>query len=263
MPPRPKFITKAQSKVWRSMKVNGVQLHGIHPRHKLAFYPKYEYKEANIDHAKHKPGTGGYKRVKGSMRLGRGLDTVVGEVVRLLKKYPFLSLGCFLEAPRLARHEGKLTEADFRTATRLLYRRSPYLRMLLALLIKKKMLPVGSQVPVKHGGLKLKTWIDLVVYDPKIKKKRPVQIKTGYEGYLEKATKYPMNYPFQDKPDHPLNQHFLQTSIEGDLYEYNYPEDAGPPLLFILQTGGIIDPAIPKWVKQRKPQMLEVLKNLP
>jgi hypothetical protein len=265
MPPKRKFVTKTQSRIWRSMKVNGIQLHGIHPRLKKAFYPKYEFKEANIDHAKHKTTTGGYKRVKGSMRLGRGFDTAVGQVVRLLRKYPSLSVGCFLEARRLERHESKLTAADYRTATRLLYRRNPYLRMLLALLIEKKMLPIATQVPVKHGGLKLKTWVDLVVYDTKKNKVRPIELKAGYEGYLEKSTRYPMNYPFQDKPDYPLNQHFLQTATTGELYTYNHPapEIVGAPMLLIFQTAGIKEPVIPKWIKQRMPQMLDVLKNLP
>lgn len=50
-----------------------------------------------------------------------------------------------------------------------------------------------------------------------------IEIKAGYSNYLYKHTHAPMNYPFGDKNDCPMHQHFIQLLITADLYQRTNP----------------------------------------
>lgn len=255
--------TVSFKKKFSSIQVDGKTVPGITKLLKEVFYPKYEYEKATIDYSKTEttPGTG-YKHVKGSQRLGRGFDTAVGKTVSLLKKYPgLLTMQSFLDPQQyLLPYKNQMKTTDLKSALTLANRRNPYLKMLLGFLLKKGYTPIATQVPVGHTGINCGTMIDLVVKDKK-KLYRPVELKTGFENYMYKATKHKMKAPFQDKPDFPLHQHLLQTVQGGTLYKHNFSNKAGEPFLLYLQTPGVQEFHPPKWLKQRLPEMQLAIKN--
>lgn len=161
-----------------------------------------------------------HKAIKGSMRVGRGLDRAIGQCVKLLKKYPhLLTIDSF--SPQHAAGSIKLSTKSDRTVYQsLCKRRNPYFQMFLSWCKSKKCTPVADQYPVAHPALKLGTMIDVVVYNAQSKQFHGVECKTGFENYLFKATKEPMNAPFEDQPDHAHNQNHLQVALTHELYNY-------------------------------------------
>lgn len=244
---------------YNSFSQGGKSLHGITKVLAKVFYPQYDFFKAKTDHSKNPNPAKAYKKIKGSQRLGRGFDTCVGTFVRLRRRYPWITpLTIVSPQKHLLPYEGRMTQPDFRTAMRLVRRKNPYLRMLLSLCHKQKLLPVADQVAVGHIGLKLATNADLVLYDQKNKKFRPVELKTGFDGYLKKSTDFKMTWPFDKQHDYPLNQHFLQLAETTELYKYTFPQlNVGESMLLVFQSEGVEEFSLPKFLRNK-----QILRNM-
>lgn len=242
---------------YNSIRYGNVTLQGITKVLRQCFYPKYSFFAAKVDHSTEEQNHEGYKHIKGSARLGRGFDGVVGNVLKLMKKHSFLNPDSFLDPKHhVTPYLNKLTKTDANTINRLHKRRNPYLKLFLIWLKGKNYKLVDTQTPVGHPGLKIGTMVDAVIHDGE--RYRPVEFKTGFESYHMKATRHPMSYPFHDQPDHPLNQHHLQIAVTTALYQYTFPQlKVGKPILLRFQTSGIDEYKQPKFINRQSMQAVQ------
>lgn len=253
-------------KKYHSIQLYNKPMHGLTKLLPQLFYPKYTYNKAIKNNNKSKPEVNEekkYKKIKGSARVGRGFDTAVTDCVRLLSKYPFLRVRNFLNAASSIENYAKqMTVADVRKMRRLINRRNPYLKMFLSLMDKKKCTPVATQVPVANYNIEAGTLVDVVVWDETIKAYRDTECKTGFDNYLTLSSGNNLKTPFNDQPDHPLNQHILQMSTTHELYKSTFPKlKIGEPMLLYFQSGGVNEFTRPDWIKNRIRSMLNVIKN--
>ena len=221
------------------------KLEGITKVLKEVFYPKYDFYKATVDHGEKTSSS--YKHIKGSSRLGRGFDTAIGQCCRLFKKYPFLRIDAFVTSPKP--YIARLSKPDARVLQRLNKRRNPYVKMFLQWLGGKGYRLVGTQVPVGHDKLRIATAADAVVAEGDVY--HPLEFKCGYEAYLKKSTKEPMNAPFEKQADYPLNQHHIQMAITHQLYTHTYQElKVGEPFLLNFQSSGLDEYRQPKFINK-------------
>jgi len=252
-------------------KFNAIQLHGktlkgltkFLPK---LFYPAYTYFKATNnnrsgDDTKTSYSHEGtkYKKIKGSMTIGRGFDKAVTDCVKLLAKYrKFMKLEAFIDPNWIKPYVKSMTPADVRKLKQLNNRRNPYFKCFVTLMKKKKCIPVAEQVPVGNNSLGIGTLVDVVVWDTKEGKYRCTENKTGFENYLEKSSGSCMLAPFNDQPDHALNQHHLQLGITHELYKSTFPaHKVGEPMLLRFHSSGVDEYTRPDWIKKNVNKMIK------
>jgi hypothetical protein len=85
-----------------------------------------------------------------------------------------------------------------------------------------------------------------------------IEVKYGYTDYLYKHTHQPMNYPFGDKNDCPLHQHFLQLLATCDLYQRTHPDHEIEQCLLLRVDRDCVEvEPIPDWCVSRRTEMID------
>jgi len=146
---------------------DGCKLKGLTRLLAQTFYPSYSYYKA-INKVKSNHVSKTKKRVKGSMRLGRGFDRKITETVKLQLQYN-LDYACFWNS-KIALKQSKLIkiESHKKLLLSIAKRRNPYVQRFWKLMNKLKWKPKYTQVPVRHDILKIGTMVDVVCKDENV-----------------------------------------------------------------------------------------------
>ncbi len=219
----------------------GRPVYGVIKPLKKAFYPDYSYKKSislngGADH-KSTNSKAGVKKVKGGKRTGIGFDTSIGASVRLWQLYGF-PFDVFFNDKSADAVMKSLKPAHRKQLKTLNKRRVPYTRFAWQLMRKLKVRPIGTQLRVKHPGMKLDTNMDLKVIDEK-GRNCTIELKTVTKGYYTKANGM-MKAPFQDLPNSPDNQHMLQLTTTDELNKMTNPTElCGDAMVWLFAEDGV------------------------
>ena len=151
----------------RALVNDGCKLKGLNALLKQTFYPSYSYQKA-IKHASSSASMPKHKKIKGSMRLGRGFDAKITQTVKL-QIQDNLDYECFWNSKKALKQSKFI---NIRKHQKLLLniakRRNPYVQRFWKLMNKLKWNPKYTQVPVRHDILKIGTMVDVVCRDEKV-----------------------------------------------------------------------------------------------
>ena len=114
--------------------------------------------------------------------------------------------------------------------------------------------PIVSQFPLAAPHIRVATRADMIVLDAA---DTPIllEIKTGYEKYLDKCNGM-MRGPLYDKPNTPLNQHYLQVGIEMLIAKHCYGfEFKRCYVVQAMHERGIVPHELPAWFYERDAQI--------
>jgi len=207
---------------------NGKPLKGLHDTLKATFFPKYEYRMATL-------GATGKSKIKNKIKVkprvlrfirpeekGKNLGSLVDEQMKSISRF-IQQFKCSVA------HFGSkppTLPATLRTNPRALalYNNCystlhAFTKKVVAALIRRNLEIIDTQVAVMDPKLQIATAIDLLCIN-KAAADRPtvIEVKTGFAGYYDKHTRYPMSAPFEGFFDSPRNQHQLQLAFTHLMY---------------------------------------------
>ncbi len=162
------------------------------------------------------------KLIKGSMQVGRTMDTHITTSVRLQLQYN-LPINIFYDETILESWGAKFKFAShYKQIHAICRQRNPYVRRFWQFVYHEKWTPIGTQVAVSHPTYNFGTMADVVVRD-KDKNVRVVEIKTGFEKTAHSHCSEHMSAPFQRLDDSPVHQHLIQLLATEHLYRMCNP----------------------------------------
>ena len=115
-------------------------------------------------------------------------------------------------------------------------------RAFIELTRRMRLRPIGTQVVVRNDACDLATLVDAVFLDER-NKVVLVELKCGFEGYLDKANAR-MKPPFVDVPNSPRYQHQLQLCFTRHMFRRTFPEFGQVNALIVrmTETGAHVTP---------------------
>ena len=247
----------------------GKKLKGLTKLLQRNFYPSYTYESATEQTyfpkpvPKHAPGAfKRWRKQRGGALLGTKLGRDVAKSLKLLQKYS-MPIECFFNlestagfyAAWITKMKTKTDKATFKSVVKSLYLSLFWMQMK-----RRKIMPIATEVPVRHATKGMGTMIDVVCLD-QANRYVLLELKTGCK-YQYKHTKVKMNYPFADKDDSVHNQHQLQVAASVEMYKHTYPTHVlAEPLILRLHTNQTEFIALELWASQRVPEMFNYIRN--
>lgn len=213
---------------------------------KRTFYPQYTFQ-------RHSVATGATSHapthvVRGSRRVGIGLDRVVTQSVDLFLRYQLQPEVFWNPAAAERACEQIALRSHKATLRGIARRRVPYIRWFWQYMTLQRWIPVATQVAVRHSNLLLATMADLVCMDAQ-GVRHVIEIKTGFENSLLAHTSYGLQRSFSGHNDCHLHQHYLQLAATHAMYCSTHTQHRmGRPLLMRFDSRGITCTAMPAWV---------------
>lgn len=226
---------------------------GITKKLEARFYPDYSYEAATYGPTTKVPH--GIRKLRGGKSVGKETDNGVAHSIRLIRAYQFepevfwirkVYNAAMKRTTLLKTHREKLTSLFKRNTTKT-KRFVPYIRFFWETMRKLKLIPMDTQVEVRHKTVNISSMVDVVAIGAG-RKHHCIEIKTGYDTYYHKHTPFKMKYPFTDKDDSPHNQHQLQAAATNEMYNHTFPHvTKGDPLILLLQSTGAKVITIQPW----------------
>lgn len=231
----------------------GQSLKGLTRVLQKAFYPNYSFAAARARRSPHDvvaPEPPNVRRIRGSRRVGNGLDRTVGESVKLQLQYS-LKFSCFWQVEDAEAAAARISNRSHRAAVLRICRRrnNPYVKLFWQFLQVQRLKPVETQAAVRHPTLRLGTMADVVVVDSE-GRHRVLELKTGFETYNCCATRHRLSAPFGQQDDSPANQHQLQLAATSAMYKMSHPSRrCGAPLLLRFHSTGLTCSPLEPWIR--------------
>jgi hypothetical protein len=212
---------------------------------KQTFYPRYTFQRHSVrtEATSHAPT----HQIRGSRRVGIGLDRVVTQSVDLFLRYQ-LKPEVFWNAAAAERACEQIALRSHKATLRgIARRRVPYIRWFWAYMSMQRWIPVATQVAVRHPSLRLGTMADLVCMDAQ-GVRHVLEIKTGFENSLLAHTAHGLQRSFAGHNDCHLHQHYLQLAATHAMYCATHSQHRmGRPLLMRFDSRGVTCSALPAW----------------
>ena len=251
------------------------RLSGVHKVIKKVFFPNYKYADAVllprglIDTAA--------QRVVSTPRLnsrgkkdGRQRGTALGKLVMkqlrasvlLYQKYSCPKSVFFdkSEGTKFARTiDNKKQKAAFLSRSGSL---NTHTEKIWSFLDRKGLNPVAVDCPVGAVAGRPKrmgTGVDLVCVNFN-QEVTLFEIKSGYTKYLYKHTHVPMRFPFADKNDCPLHQHFIQLLLTAHLYQHTFPDHKITQAVLLRADRECVEVyPLPDWITSRRSDAVDAI----
>jgi hypothetical protein len=198
------------------------------------------WKKVNRPNASTIIGTKQVKRIKGSRRVGNGMDRTITTTVNLQLKNQ-LDPACFWNSKLAAAHPTRAKQL-----TVIVQRRNRYVQKFWQVMKMQQLKPIATQVPVRHPSLALGTLVDVVCID-RHGNHRVIEIKTGYDDWKH-SSGGSLQAPFTAHNDCPMHQHQLQLACTHYMYQQTFRDKpVGKPLLMRFHSSGVEIVQLAKW----------------
>jgi hypothetical protein len=233
------------------------RLKGLLKQLKAKLYPEYTYKAATKGPTVKLPK--GTRKLKCGKAVGNRFDKAVDESIRIIRKYGFdpevfwvrtMHTQALKRSSLLKTHRLQMKQI-FKANTTKTNRSTPYVKYFWQTMAKLQLMPMDTQVEVRHKTLNVSSLIDVVVKG-KGRKRHCIELKTGHDSYLDKHTGHNMKAPFSDQTDSCRNQHQLQVSASSAMYFQTHLlplEERGEPLILLFQSTGVKVITREEWAK--------------
>lgn len=195
------------------------------------FYPEYDFTKATFNRAprdqteykerkEKKAEVTSNKRLKG-FNTGIQLDKQLTQTVEILRNHPDLDFAVFYN--KAVRDQCNLLEPDERVICDNLLRQT---KKFWSHCQRVKLFPYETQRVLQFPNLDVAHALDVICIDSN-GRDWIIEVKSGYDGYLQACTKHHMRAPLDRLTDSKVNQFQIQLAIQVELWRLNNP---GTPL---------------------------------
>lgn len=227
------------------------RLKGLLPALQRRFYPHYSFTQAKYnrglqnesEYAQRKQrrsevatdSQGAAKRKRG-FATGIKIDKEIVATVRMFKKNPAWDCAVFFNREARERTGDGMSPEDRVTCSTLTLQTQRFWERCRS----KALLPYATQKPLEYTQLDIAHPLDVLCLDADggiwI-----VEVKTGYEGYLDACTDKRMEAPLHNQTDSAANQHQVQLAVQRELFIKTYPKKtlAGEFILHLTESAAV------------------------